>query len=219
MWIQRSLKACVTVTSVNNQSSPQHAGLPTGVALYLASSSVYRRELLERLALPFDCHSPDIDEQRLSGEDPHAYVQRLAKEKARTVAHAQPAAWVIGSDQTAVLGDDILGKPGSEDNAVAQLKACAGKTVRFLTSLCLWTPGQIQLMVDTTEVEFRDLNEDEIRRYVAREQPLNCAGSFKVEGYGISLFKAVRSQDPTALIGLPLIALCQQLRQAGAQLP
>jgi len=207
------------VTSVHSDSPVLGAGLPPGVALYLASSSVYRRELLERLGLPFNCHSPDIDEQRLSGEAPYDYVQRLAKEKAQTVAANQNAAWVIGSDQTAVLGDSILGKPGNEANAVKQLKACAGKTVRFLTSLCLWTPDQVQLMVDTTEVEFRDLNEDEIRRYVAREQPLNCAGSFKVEGYGISLFKAVRSQDPTALIGLPLIAVCQQLRQAGAQLP
>lgn len=204
--------------------------LPGNAPLVLASSSPYRKELLERLHLQFSCHSPAMDESRHPQEAPLPYVQRLAVGKAQAVAAAHPHSWIIGSDQAAVLSrphpgghgqvEEILGKPGDVDRARAQLARCSGHRVQFLTALCLLIPGQTPLLhTDLTSVFFRQLSAEEIQRYVALEQPLNCAGSFKVEAYGISLFDAVESRDPTALIGLPLIALCRLLRQAGARLP
>ena len=194
--------------------------LPTDTELILASSSPYRRELLSRLHLDFSCQSPEIDETPIANESAENYVCRLAREKALTIAREHPQAWVIGSDQCAVLNHSILGKPGNIKGAKAQLLACSGQEVLFLTAHCLAVPKQEpDLAVDITKVRFRSITEAEVNRYLAKEDVLNCAGSFKVEALGIALFSAVESSDPTALIGLPLIALCRQLREAGAQLP
>lgn len=184
--------------------------------LILASSSRYRRELLARLGLPFEAVSPDLEEARRDGEAPADMASRLAAAKARAVAVGQPAAVVIGSDQVAELGGEVLGKPGDEAAAVAQLLACSGCTVRFLTALCVVAPDGTALQhLDETRVVFRELDEDAVRAYVAAEQPLDCAGAFKVEGLGITLFDAVETVDPTALIGLPLIATARCLRELG----
>ena len=187
--------------------------------LVLASTSPYRRELLQRLRLPFECARPEVDETPLPGEEVVPMVRRLAAAKAEAVALARPGDWVIGSDQAAELDGRILGKPGGRDAAVAQLAAMSGRAVQFHTAVCLARDGQILETCDTTTVHFRVLDTDEIARYVAAEQPLDCAGSFKCEGLGISLFTAIDNQDPSALIGLPLIATCQLLRQAGYRLP
>lgn len=196
--------------------------MPEHPPLILASSSPFRRELLERLGLPFTCLSPDIDETPRAGEAPEALVQRLALEKARAVAARHPEALVIGSDQVAVAPDgSVLGKPGSAERAVAQLKAVQGRSVLFLTGLCLLDGrrGEHQLCCEPFRVHFRALDEERLRRYVEREQPLNCAGSFKSEGLGITLFERLEGDDPTALIGLPLIRLTTFLAAAGARLP
>ncbi|HDS1579211.1 Maf family nucleotide pyrophosphatase [Stenotrophomonas maltophilia] len=187
--------------------------------LVLASTSRYRRELLQRLGLPFDCARPDVDETPLNGEAPLALATRLAVAKAAEVAARHPGAWVIGSDQVADLNGQALGKPGTVEAACAQLAAMAGQTVRFHTAVCLNRDGESRTVVDLTEVRFRALEQREIVRYVAAEQPLDCAGSFKCEGLGISLFEAIDNRDPTALVGLPLIALCGLLRQAGYAVP
>ncbi|MGF6418612.1 septum formation protein [Stenotrophomonas sp. AN71] len=189
------------------------------MSLVLASTSRYRRELLQRLALPFDCARPDVDETALNGEAPLALAIRLAAAKAADVAARHPGAWVIGSDQVADLNGQPLGKPGTVDAACAQLAAMAGQTVRFHTAISLMRDGESLAAVDLTEVRFRTLGQQEIARYVTAEQPLDCAGSFKCEGLGISLFEAIDNRDPTALIGLPLIALCGLLRQAGFAVP
>lgn len=186
--------------------------------LILASSSRYRAALLERLGLPFTAASPDVDESRRPGERPDALVRRLSRAKAEAAAAGLDGpALVIGSDQVAVLGDAVLGKPGTEARARAQLAALSGERVRFLTGLCLLSApgGDAQETVVDTEVWFRRLERAEIADYVARERPLDCAGAFKSEALGIALFEAIRSDDPTALIGLPLIALCAMLREAG----
>lgn len=201
-------------------SSSGSSLLPDNSQLILASSSPYRKELLSRLRLPFVTQSPDIDESQRAGESALAYVQRLAVEKATAVASQHPRAWVIGSDQCAVLNDTILGKPLTKERAIEQLAACSGQEVQFLTAYCLQIPDSSpNLDVDITTVHFRHLSATEIKHYVEQENVLQCAGSFKVESYGITLFKSVSSTDPTALIGLPLIGLCEQLRKAGAQLP
>ena len=190
--------------------------------LILGSSSPFRRELLGRLGLPFECDSPDIDESALPNETPEALVQRLALAKARAVAERHPHALVIGSDQVAVLADNtILGKPGTEEAACAQLARASGSTVTFLTSLCLLDADSDdhQLTCEPFMVHFRPLSEAAIQRYVKQEQPLNCAGSFKSEGYGITLFERLEGDDPNSLIGLPLIRLVQFLDQAGIALP
>jgi septum formation protein len=185
--------------------------------LVLASSSPYRAELLTRLGLPFECRSPDVDETPAPGEAPEAQVRRLALDKARAVAARHPHALVIGSDQVAVCGDEVLGKPGSAARAREQLTRLSGRSVTFLTSLCLLdAPGVThQLAVVPTRVRFRRLGAAEIGNYVDRERPLDCAGAFKSEGLGIALFEAIEGRDPTALIGLPLIELCRMLRHAG----
>lgn len=189
------------------------------MTLVLASTSRYRRELLQRLALPFECARPEVDETPLSGEAPLDLAVRLAAAKAADVAARHPGAWVIGSDQVADLEGRSLGKPGTVDAACAQLAAMAGRTVRFHTAISLTRGGESLAALDLTEVRFRHLDAAEIARYVAAEQPLDCAGSFKCEGLGISLFEAIDSRDPTALVGLPLIALCGVLRRAGFRVP
>lgn len=189
--------------------------------LVLASTSIYRRELLQRLQIPFTTAAPDIDETRLDQEEAHMMVARLAQQKAEAIAAYHPTALIIGSDQCAILGEQILGKPLNHENATQQLQASSGRTVKFLTGLCLYDSQEqsFQLEVIAYAVEFRTLQAVEIENYLQREQPYNCAGSFKSEGLGISLFKKMRGDDPTALIGLPLIALCSMLRTKGYELP
>lgn len=189
------------------------------MSLVLASTSRYRRELLQRLGLPFDCARPEVDETPLNNEAPLALATRLAATKAVEVACRHPGAWVIGSDQVADLNGQPLGKPGTVEAACAQLTAMSGQTVHFHTAVCLSRDGASFTATDLTEVRFRALEPDEIARYVATEQPLDCAGSFKCEGLGISLFDAIDNRDPTALIGLPLITLCGLLRRAGFAVP
>jgi septum formation protein len=192
--------------------------------LVLASGSSYRAELLRRLGLPFTQVSPDIDETAWADESPPALAQRLAREKAlavRGIADCPADALVIASDQVAALGHRRLHKPGSTDLACAQLASMSGQTVEFITALHLLNTatGQRFEAVDRTVARLRELGSDEIERYVKRERPLDCAGSFKVEALGISLFASVSSEDPTALIGLPLIALCNGLRRFGRSVP
>jgi septum formation protein len=190
------------------------------IPLVLASTSRYRRELLARLGLPFDVDRPDVDEAPLAGESPADTAARLAQAKARTVAARHPGAWVIGSDQVADLDGLALGKAGARDPALAQLQACSGKRVVFQTAVCLLRDGEPPLAaLDRTQVVFRTLGREEILRYLDAEQPYDCAGSFKCEGLGIALFDAIHSQDPTALVGLPLIALSRALREVGYRLP
>ncbi len=190
-------------------------------SLILASTSIYRRALLERLGLPFTVARPDTDETPLPGEPPQALAERLALAKAEAVlASAADDTWVIGSDQVAELDGRPLGKPGSHAAAVAQLQSMSGRDVRFLTALCLAGPDGRRLQaLDVTTVRFRNLSNDEIERYIAREQPLDCAGSFKSEGLGIALFEEIDNRDPTALIGLPMIATARLLREAGFVVP
>ncbi|MFP5402546.1 MAG: Maf family protein [Gammaproteobacteria bacterium] len=187
----------------------------------LASTSAYRKMLLERLHLPFETDRPETDETPLPGEAPAAIAERLAAEKARAVAARWPDSLIIGSDQVAYLGDEIFGKPGTEARAIAQLQRMRGQTVVFHTALALLNTrsGHLQIEGVPTRVRFRDLSDDEIRRYIAKERPLDCAGSAKSEGLGITLLDAMPGEDPTALIGLPLIALSRMLRAEGLQLP
>ncbi len=187
--------------------------------LLLASTSRYRRELLQRLGLPVETARPEVDETPAAGEAPRALAVRLARAKAAAVAAAHPGRWVIGSDQVAELNGAPLGKPGTAEAAHAQLAAMSGQSVAFHTAVSLVCDGQVLEACDLTRVHFRTLDAAEIERYVAAEQPLDCAGSFKCEGLGITLFEAIENRDPTALIGLPLIALSQLLRQAGHRLP
>ena len=185
----------------------------------LASTSRYRRALLQRLLPTFRCSNPDVDEAPLPGEDPRELALRLALAKAATAAGGPEI--VIGSDQVAALGEQILGKPGKLETAVAQLQACAGKSVVFYTGVCVMGPsgGAAISYMDLTTVHFRPLTEGEIRRYLAREEPYDCAGSFKAEGLGVVLMDRLESQDPTAIQGLPLIWLAGCLRQLGLSLP
>jgi septum formation protein len=188
--------------------------------LLLASTSPYRRELLSRLRLPFEVARPDVDETPLDGETPAALAARLAQAKAVAIAMREGDAWAIGSDQVATFDDRPLGKPGGRDAAVAQLVAMSGRAVVFHTAVALaHGNGRVLAASDTTIVRFRALSGDEITRYVDAEQPFDCAGSFKSEGLGIALFEAIESTDPTALIGLPLIATARLLRRAGFVLP
>jgi septum formation protein len=187
--------------------------------LVLASTSRYRRELLERLRLPFDVARPDVDETPLHGEGPPALARRLAAAKAAAIAGATDA-WVIGSDQVASLDGRPLGKPASVEDAHDQLRRMSGHAVEFLTAVCVaHRSGHAYQALDTTTVRFRTLDDATIVRYIEAEQPLDCAGSFKSEGLGIALFDAIESVDPTALVGLPLIATARLLRQAGFAMP
>lgn len=187
--------------------------------LILASTSPYRKALLERLGIGFETARPEVDESPQPGETPSALAVRLAAAKAAAIAQRRPGAWVIGSDQVAELAGAALGKSGGRAAAIAQLQAMSGREVHFHTALCLQRDDATLLALDTTRVRFRPLAAAEIERYVDAEQPFDCAGSFKVEGLGIALFEAVESSDPTALIGLPLIATARLLRQAGYRLP
>jgi len=189
--------------------------------LILASGSRYRRDLLARLALPFESLAPEVDEGHLRGESATDRALRLALGKARSVAERRPDAIVIGSDQVAAIGDQPLDKPGDRARARAQLAALSGHSARFYTACTVIGGANVVHLahVDTTTVVFRSLRAEEIDRYVEREQPYDCAGSFKVEALGICLIECIESQDPTALIGLPLIWLAGALRAAGFRLP
>jgi septum formation protein len=189
-------------------------------SLVLGSTSRYRRELLSRLNVPFEVAAPDVDETPLPGEAPAALAQRLALAKAQAVAAKFPRSVVIGSDQVADLHGQPLGKPGSHENAVAQLRQMRGQTVIFQTALavvCLET-GFIEQDIAAVRVVFRDLSDDEIENYLRIEQPYDCAGSAKSEGLGIALLERIDNDDPTALIGLPLIRTARMIRAAGVQL-
>jgi septum formation protein len=193
------------------------------VRLILASSSAYRRELLSRLGLPFETMSPDIDETPLPGEAPEATALRLARGKAGAIAALHPGALVIGSDQVATLDGEQIGKPGDHERALAQLRMMRGRRVTFHTALCLWDgrldAGHAERVAQVeniqTFVAFRDLPDHELDAYLRIEQPYDCAGSAKNEGLGIAILERIDSTDPTALTGLPLIALTGMLRRAG----
>lgn len=188
--------------------------------LILGSTSPYRRELMERLHTPFTTAAPDIDETRLVDESAYAMVARLSLQKAQAVAVQFPDALIIGSDQCAVLHDRVIGKPHTHEKAMQQLRNASGETVVFLTGLCLLDShtGNYQLDVVPFQVDFRQLSDAEIDNYLRKDQPYNCAGSFRSESLGITLFKRMYGDDPTALMGLPLIRLSEMLRQAGVEL-
>lgn len=198
--------------------SPTHPAPPP---IVLGSTSRYRAELLRRLLADFEQSAPGTDESTRTDESPAERAWRLAVAKAEAAARGRHDALVIGSDQVAEFDGLILDKPGTAERARAQLAACSGREVHFHTALCLFDTrtGQRHVHVDHTRVRFRELAAVEIARYVEREQPLDCAGSFKCEGLGISLFESIDNRDPSALIGLPLIALAQLLREAGVELP
>ena len=189
-------------------------------SLILGSTSPYRRELLQHLSVPFTTAAPDIDETRLPAESPADMVKRLSLGKAKAVAATHTDALIIGSDQCAVLREEVMGKPGTHANAVSQLRKASGQTVTFLTGLCLYDSrdNSYQLDIVPFEVDFRTLTDTEIENYLLKDQPYNCAGSFRSESLGVTLFERMRGDDPSALIGLPLIRLSQMLRQAGVDL-
>lgn len=187
--------------------------------LVLGSTSPFRKALLEKLQLEFVCDAPDIDEGRKVDETPQQLVARLACEKARAVAARHPDSLVIGSDQVAVNGTEILGKPGDYEKAMRQLRAASGKKVTFLTGLCLYNSATAdeQIVVEPFTVHFRELSEEQIDNYLRAEQPYNCAGSFKSEAMGIALFEKLEGDDPNSLIGLPLIRLIRMLEKEGVR--
>ncbi len=194
---------------------------PDNLKLILASSSPYRRELLERLSLGFICESPDIDESAQAGEPAEDMVKRLARQKAEKIAEKYQDAIVIGSDQCLVLNNEILGKPGTHDVAVSQLSRLSGQTVEFLTGLCVINSATEVARTDciSFRVTFRRLSPEEIIRYLDIERPYQCAGSFRSERLGIALLEKMEGTDPTALIGLPLIRLSEMLRAQGIKIP
>lgn len=183
--------------------------------LILASTSPYRKMLLDKLGLPFECAAPEVDELALPGETPRSLVLRLAQAKAQALAARYPNHLIIGSDQVCVLDGEITGKPHTEENARLQLKKASGNVVTFYTGLALYNSanGQLQTECEPFDVHFRHLSEQEINVYIRKESPLNCAGSFKSEGLGIALFDRLEGRDPNTLVGLPLIALCKMLRR------
>ncbi|MGD8841869.1 MAG: Maf family protein [Gammaproteobacteria bacterium] len=189
--------------------------------LVLASTSPFRRALLKRLHVAFETLSPEVDETRHTGESPAALVRRLSETKARAGAESWPDALIIGSDQVAVCGEDVLGKPGNHAAACEQLARLSGQRVTFCTGLCLYDARSDRARVDLVpyHVSFRQLDSAQIDRYLTSEQPYNCAGSFKSEGLGISLFESMEGEDPNALIGLPLIRLVTWLNEAGIAVP
>jgi septum formation protein len=193
----------------------------TTARIVLASTSPYRRQLLEKLRVPFDTAPPDCDETAEANESPERLVQRLAEAKARSVMGEGPAL-VVGSDQVAALDHQILGKPGRHDRAVDQLRACSGRSVIFHTGLALGDTrdgGTIRVEHAIYRVHFRDLSDDEIERYLTTEAPYDCAGSIRSEGYAVTLFEGMEGTDPNTLVGLPLIRLAAMLREAGVALP
>ena len=194
--------------------------LPASRLLILGSTSRYRRELLQRLQIPFDVASPDVDETPLPDETPRGLAERLALDKARAVASAFPHAVVIGSDQVADLNGLPLGKPGNHERAVIQLRQMRGQTVIFQTAVAVVCSesGFEQSSLAAVRVKFRDLSDSEIENYLRAEQPYDCAGSAKSEGLGIALLESIESDDPTALVGLPLIRTCKMIQAAGVVL-
>lgn len=193
--------------------------MKTQQKLILASSSKYRKELLERLRIPFEVIAPNINESPLAKETPAELVLRLSKEKALIVAKTNPGAWVIGSDQVADFLGAAIGKPHTHERAVAQLQLMRGETITFRTGICLTNGQTIHCTSVDTDVSFLKSSDEAIENYLLAEQPYDCAGSAKSEGLGISLLSAIRSDDPTALIGLPLIKLSEFLRSAGFTIP
>jgi MAF protein len=189
--------------------------------LVLGSTSPFRKELLDKLGLPFSTAAPDVDETRHKGETPTDLVMRLSEAKARAVAEGYSEALIIGSDQVACVEEQILGKPGNRENAIAQLSAMVSKTVTFHTGLCLLNSrtNDAQVLCEPFHVHFRQLSTTQIKRYVDKEQPFNCAGSFKSEGLGITLFRKLEGDDPNTLVGLPLIRLVEMLNKEGVVLP
>lgn len=206
-------KAPMTATS-----RPEPADCPH--KLVLASSSPFRRSLLERLGLGFETESPEIDETPGIGEAPEALVTRLAEAKARAVGSVHPHALVIGSDQVACIDQRILGKPGNRDNAIKQLRLASGRRVTFFTGLCLYNTGldRHHIACEPYHVHFRELSLSQIENYVDRERPFGCAGSFRSEALGIALFERLEGEDPNALVGLPLIRLIGMLESEGCRL-
>lgn len=194
---------------------------PLTCRLVLASTSPYRKALLERFRIPFECTPPRVEETALPGEEAEALARRLARLKAEDVAAARQGDVVIGSDQVAVRGTVILGKPGTAGRCVEQLRASSGREVTFLTAAHLIDTrnGSAESHLDRTVVRFRELSADEVARYVAADRPFDCAGGFKAESLGIALFDGIESTDPTALTGLPLVWLSGALRRAGIPVP
>ena len=190
---------------------------PSAPAIVLASSSSYRRDLLDRFLESFQSISPDIDERNVEGLEPEALAAHLAREKAEVVSRNARDALIIGADQIAVLDEQVLGKPGSHQKAVEQLLACSGKSVRFLTAVCLLDPvtRTRHEHVDKTKVHFRDFDRRLAETYLRHDEPYDCAGSFKIEGAGFVLFESEKTDDPTALIGLPMIWLAERLLELG----
>ena len=189
--------------------------------LILASTSAYRRTLLEKLGLPFTTAVSEVDESPQAGENPSTRAQRLAMEKALAIARITETGLVIGSDQVACLGDTLLRKPHTRHNAIEQLRQASGATVEFHTAVCVVDAetGRLKSALDVCRVSFRSLSLQQIERYVDREQPLDCAGSFKSEGLGITLFTRIDGEDPNALVGLPLIKLTSILLEFGFEIP
>ncbi|HKL52359.1 MAG TPA: nucleoside triphosphate pyrophosphatase [Wenzhouxiangellaceae bacterium] len=194
---------------------PAHTPPP----LILASSSPYRARMLDRLGLPFSTATSGIDETAEPGETPEALVRRLALGKAQHIAPRHPEALVIGADQVSVLGDEILGKPGSRERAICQIQRMSGKRVDYLSGIALVGPGIEQVDIVPTRLTYRTLEQTEIERYVDRDQPFDCAGAMRSESLGIALLESLASDDPTALIGMPLIRIAQWLRAAGYEIP
>jgi septum formation protein len=189
--------------------------------LILGSTSPFRAEILQKLCISFDTAAPDINESPLANESPSELVERLSVCKAKKVAETHPAALIVGSDQVACVDQQILGKPHTHENAIEQLRFLSGKIVSFHTGLCLFNSesGNTQSTVEVFKVYFRALTDDQIERYLRNEQPYNCAGSFKSEALGVSLFKKLEGDDPNTLIGLPLIRLVEFLSNEGHQVP
>jgi septum formation protein len=194
---------------------------PAPARLVLASTSRYRRELLARLNIPFEIASPNVDETPVQGEKPRTLALRLASAKANAVRSIWPDALIIGSDQVAVVGNTVLNKPGNFDNAFAQLRLMRGKAVQFFTALCVLNSrtARSQTALVPVTVYMREFSDAQIERYLRAEEPYDCAGSARIEGLGITLVAKLEGDDPNALIGLPLIALCDMLRNEGVDLP
>lgn len=185
------------------------------LSLVLASTSSYRKQLLEKLGLPFIQKAPNINESAHAEESASTLVERLAREKAFALAENHPNSLIIGSDQVATFDGRIIGKPHTKDNALKQLKSFSGQKITFLTGLALHNTktGETKSLVEPFEVHFRELTDNQIIRYIDKELPLDCAGSFKSEGLGITLFERLDGRDPNTLVGLPLIALCDLLKE------
>lgn len=207
------MSAAPNPSNLSNHSASQSK------KLILASTSRYRKELLGRLGLAFETISPEVDEAPLPKETPELMAIRLAQAKALAVSLFNPSAYVIGSDQVVDLNGVAMGKPGDHANAMAQLQKLRGQTVKFHTAICLAHAGSAKTMNVITEVKFRELDDDVLESYLLAETPYDCAGSAKSEGLGVCLLEYVRSDDPTALIGLPLITVCTLLRDAGFSIP